>query len=75
MSTSALDTRMQSGSGFSRLTGTVRQHWFGYLLVAPLLLWLRYVNLLSGFVLFALWLLGAPSRDRASAVSGSVSPA
>lgn len=43
--------------------------------LAPLLLWLRYANLLSGFVLFAVWLLGAPSRDRASAVSGSVSPA
>jgi len=40
MSTSALDTRTRSGTGLSRLTDTIRQHWFGYLLVAPILLWL-----------------------------------
>jgi hypothetical protein len=43
--------------------------------LAPLLLWLRYLNVLSGFVLFAWFLLHARSPDRASVLSGSASPA
>lgn len=67
MSTSALHSRTQPRAGLTRLTATIRQHGFGYLLVAPILLWLLLTIVIPLFAAFDLSLqnigiIGSPGQ-------------
>jgi multiple sugar transport system permease protein len=54
MTTSAVQSHSRPAVGLTRLMGAIRQHWFGYLLVAPILLWLLLTIIIPLFAAFDL---------------------